>query len=159
MNHRARPENDPDPEAGHEARAGSIEPKSTWRGLMLTREDIGYGPARPYEGGGGVARHATRERRGQGRVAQGPPITADSGPYQQRLQRRERPDHWIQADIEEALFFDTWIDANRITVEVRRGVATLIGTMPSRAEAERALDNARRVPGLRQLRNRLEVEA
>lgn len=157
MNHRDSSTDDAKPEASRDARGGAIEPKSTWKGLMLTREDIGYGPARQYEGGEGYGDRATRERRSTARAATESMTMENAGPYRQRLQRRDRPDHWIQADIEEALFFDTWIDANRITVEVRSGVATLIGTMPSHTEAERALDVARRVPGLRQLRNRLEV--
>lgn len=131
--------------------------KPDWRQRILTREDIGYGPARQYESVGGQGSATIRERRGAGRVEV--ERVASLGPYQKRLQRRKRPDHWIQAEIEENLFLDTWIDADKITVEVSDGVATLMGTMASRDEIDRALNDSRRVPGLARLRNRLEVES
>jgi hypothetical protein len=123
---------------------------------MLTREDIGYGPARQYESSGGPEGATPRERRAPGRPEKSP--TPELGPYQQRLRRKQRPDPWIQADLEEALFLDTWIDADRITIEVKDGVATLIGTLSSRKEVSLALKDARRVAGTQQVRNRLEVE-
>lgn len=131
-------------------------PQSDWKHQMLMREDIGYGPARQYEPADGPGSATVRERRGAGREVGSP--ARDLGPYHQRLQRRQRPDSWIQAELEEVLFLDTWIDADKITVDVKNGVATLVGTMAGRWEIERALQDARRVPGLTQLRNRLEVE-
>jgi hypothetical protein len=122
--------------------------------VILTREDIGYGPARPYEEAGreGMA----RERRESRRAEYGP--EAGLGPYHQRLQRKKRPDPWIKADIEEALFLNTWIDAGRISVEVVDGVATLIGILPNREEIEEAVKDARGIPGVLSLRNLIEVE-
>jgi hypothetical protein len=134
-----------------------IVPGTNWKRLMLTREDIGYGPARQYEAGEGANGGMPRERRGAGRPEE--QAGADLGPYQYRLRRQQRPDSWIQADLEEILFFDTWIDADRITVEVEDGVATLIGTLASRKEVGEALKDARKVPGVLQLRNRLEAES
>ncbi len=126
---------------------------------MLTREDIGYGPARPYEFGYDPAMPWPREkrRRSEPRPPQGPP--PGHGPYHRRLGRRTRPDHWIRADVEEALFVDTWVDADRITVMVEEGIVTLIGTLPSHDEVRRAIRDAAAIPGIRHIRNRLEVEA
>jgi hypothetical protein len=124
---------------------------------MLTREDIGYGPARQYEAGGGAEQGMPRERRSTGRPSE-EMGGGGVGPYHHRLSRKERPDSWIQADLEEILFFNTWIDADRVVVEVKKGVVTLIGTLASRKEVSEALRDARKVEGVRQLRNRLEVE-
>lgn len=148
----------PNHEESRDARESVVAPRASWKEWMLTREDIGYGPAQQYEAGRAGYGSVARERRKGHRAEVDPAGGTDVGPYWQRLLRRERPDRWIQAEIEEALFFDTWIDANRITVEVRDGVATLIGTLHSYREAELALDDARRVPGVRQLRDRLDIE-
>jgi len=126
---------------------------------LLTREDIGYGPARQYELGPAGQGEIPRERRGRQRTREISIPAEGLGPYRHRLRRRERPDRWIQAEIEEALFLDTWIDADRIMVTVEDGVATLLGTLPSRKEMGDALRRARRVPGVRRVRNHLEVEA
>jgi|GEM_PF-2247308 len=147
-----------DIEESPDSRELDVGPHASWKEWMLTREDIGYGPAQQYEGGEHGDGSVTRERRRGARARRAPARDPAVGPYWQRLQRRERPDRWIQAEIEETLFFDTWVDANRITVEVRKGVATLIGTLQSRHEVDLALDDARRVPGVRQLRNHLEIE-
>lgn len=136
-------------------------PKADWKRQMLTREDIGYGPARPYEALGGQGGEQLRERRGVGRSDEGRSearAEAHLGPYQRRLQRRQRPDPWIKAELEEQFFLDTWIDADRITIDVKNGIVTLLGTMPARAEIDRILEDVRRVPGITQFRNRLEVE-
>lgn len=126
--------------------------------MILTREDIGYGPARQYEPGAGPDGGLQRERRGTRRAPE-PPATGELGPYHGRLRRKYRPDRWIQAEVEEELFLDTWVDADRITVDVRDGTVTLIGTLSNRKEVSNALRDARRVPGIRGVRNRLEVES
>ncbi|HEX7119679.1 MAG TPA: BON domain-containing protein [Longimicrobiales bacterium] len=125
---------------------------------LVTREDIGYGPARPYEFGFGPGMREPREKR-TGRRREPPPPQPGQGPYRGRLLRRRRPDHWIRADVEQALFQDTWIDADRILVEVDDGVVTLTGMLPDPAEIPRALRDAKGVPGVRDLKNRLEVES
>jgi len=127
---------------------------------ILSREDIGYGPGRPYEFDYGPAMPAPRERRagGAGRRATEPPV-GEQGPYRGRLRRRRRPDHWIRADVERALFYDTWVDSDRILVDVDRGVVTLTGTLAEPAEIRRAIRDASRVPGVESVRNHLETEA
>lgn len=143
------------------ARRGEGPEKRRPEPAVLSREDIGYGPARPYEFDFGREMPAPREKRAGGgaqRRKAEPPV-AGQGPYRGRLMRRRRPDLWIRADVERALFHDTWVDADRVLVEVEDGVVTLTGTLPDRAEIRRALDDASSVPGVRGVRNHLETEA
>lgn len=79
------------------------------------------------------------------------------GPYYDRLQRRRRDDDEIRADVEESLFYDTWVDADRITVEVEDGVVTLSGTLPSFDEVRYATDDAWDVDGVLGVRSELRV--
>lgn len=134
-----------------------------WEEAVLTREDVGYGPARPYEYSGPAMGPRPRERRGRrgrrGRAPQpGVARPRGLGPYFERLRRRRRPDPWILAEVEESLFLDTWIDADRITTDVSQGTVTLIGTLPNAWEIERAVAVARSVPGVLGVRNLLEIE-
>jgi hypothetical protein len=130
-----------------------------WKRTILTREDIGYGPAAPYEHGYGAEGTPPRERRrGGARPAPGEVRRVGKGPYHQRLLRRRRPDRWIQADVEEALFLDTWIDADRIAVEVHEGVVTLTGTLSDPWEIDEALKDAVAIPGVERVRSQLEGE-
>lgn len=145
---------------GHTRRGDGREPRRP-EPAVLSREDIGYGPARPYEFDFGPEMPPPRERRAGGGVARrksGPPA-AGQGPYRGRLMRRRRPDLWIRADVERALFHDTWVDSDRILVEVEDGVVTLTGTLPDRTEIRRAIDDASNVSGVRRVRNHLETEA
>lgn len=127
------------------------------RAAILTREDIGYGPARPYEYSLPGMEQPREQRRGEARHRPDEPAPPGLGPYHQRLRRRSRPDHWIRADVEEALFLDTWVDADRITVEVDRGDVTLIGTLADREEIRSAVRTTKAVPGVERVRNLLEV--
>lgn len=133
--------------------------KRRWDEEILTREDIGYGPGRPYEEFG-PRLSLPRERRRPPRRERRPALpAAGQGPYAGRLLRRRRPDRWIQAEVEEAIFFDTWVDADRITIDVADGVVTLTGTLADEREAHEAVEDAYQVVGVRGVRNRLEVEA
>lgn len=125
---------------------------------MLTREDIGYGPARPYEFGFGPEMPPPREKRRASRHRREEAAPPGAGPYHERLRRRFRPDPWIRAEVEETLFLDTWIDADRITVMVEGGVVSLIGMLQDGREVHRAVRDAASVPGVRDVQNRLEVE-
>jgi osmotically-inducible protein OsmY len=79
------------------------------------------------------------------------------GPYHERLHKRRRPDDELKADVEEALFYDTWVDAEAITVEVSDGVVTLTGELPDYAEIRYATDDAWDVDGVRGVRTQLRV--
>ncbi|MBX6365898.1 MAG: BON domain-containing protein, partial [Gemmatimonadetes bacterium] len=79
------------------------------------------------------------------------------GPYFDRLQRRRRPDRELRQAVEDALFYDTWVDADAIQVEVHDGVVTLSGTLPSYEEVRFAVDDAWDVEGVRGVRSQLEV--
>jgi hypothetical protein len=81
------------------------------------------------------------------------------GPYHDRLQRRRRPDDELRQDVEDALFYDTWVDADRIEVQVEDGVVTLRGTLPSYEEVRFATDDVWDVDGVRGVRSELRVEA
>lgn len=80
------------------------------------------------------------------------------GPYHERLLRRRRSDEEIRADVEETLFYDTWVDADRIQVEVEDGVVTLKGTLPNFDEVRYATEDAWDVDGVRGVRTLLEVD-
>jgi hypothetical protein len=70
------------------------------------------------------------------------------GPYHERLRRLRKPDEELKGDVEQALFFDTWVDADAITVEVVDGVVTLTGELPSYDEVRFATDDACDVTGV-----------
>lgn len=79
------------------------------------------------------------------------------GPYHTRLRRRRRPDEDLRSNVEEALFYDTWVDADAITVEVSDGVVTLRGELPSYEEIRFATDDAWDVEGVLGVRTELRV--
>lgn len=81
------------------------------------------------------------------------------GPYYRRLEQRRRPDDELRADVEESLFYDTWVDAEAITVDVRDGVVTLRGELPDHDEVRYATDDAWDVDGVRGVRSELRVNA
>lgn len=80
------------------------------------------------------------------------------GPYYERLTRRSRPDDELKHDVEEALFYDTWVNADAIIVEVVRGVVTLRGTLPDYDEVRFAADDAWDVEGVHGVRCELQVD-
>ena len=80
------------------------------------------------------------------------------GPYHQRLRKRTRPDAEIRHDVEEALFYDTWVDAEAIEVDVRDAVVTLRGALPDYDEVRFATDDAWDVDGVRGVRCELTVD-
>ncbi|HEX6748561.1 MAG TPA: BON domain-containing protein [Longimicrobium sp.] len=81
------------------------------------------------------------------------------GPYYRRLEQRRRPDDELRHDVEEALFYDTWVDAEAISVEVRDGVVTLRGELPDHDEVRYATDDAWDVEGVRGVRSELRVSS
>lgn len=79
------------------------------------------------------------------------------GPYHERLRQRRRSDAELREEVEEALFFDTWVDAEAIKVEVKEGVVTLSGALPSYEEIRYATDDAWDVDGVLGVRSDLKV--
>jgi hypothetical protein len=79
------------------------------------------------------------------------------GPYHQRLHTRRRPDAELKEEVQEALFYDTWVDAEAITVEVSDGIVTLTGELPDYEEVRYATDDAWDVDGVRGVRTQLTV--
>jgi len=63
----------------------------------------------------------------------------------------------IRRDVETALFYDGVVSSLGIQVEVRDGVVTLRGTVDSEHAREHAEEDARAVPGVRQVINLLTV--
>lgn len=81
------------------------------------------------------------------------------GPYHERLRKRRRPDDELREEVEEALFYDTWVDAEAITVKVEDGVVTLSGELPSYEEIRYATDDAWDVDGVVGVRSELSVRS
>ena len=79
------------------------------------------------------------------------------GPYHERLRKRRRSDEELREEVEGALFYDTWVDAEAITVEVKDGVVTLRGQLPSYEEIRFATDDAWDVDGVAGVRSELSV--
>jgi hypothetical protein len=79
------------------------------------------------------------------------------GPYHERLRTRRREDGELREEVEEALFYDTWVDAEAIRVEVKEGIVTLSGELPSYDEIRYATDDAWDVDGVRGVRSELKV--
>jgi hypothetical protein len=79
------------------------------------------------------------------------------GPYHERLRRRRRDDTELQDEVREALFYDTWVDAEAIEVSVEEGVVTLSGELPSYEEIRYATDDAWDVDGVVGVRSELRL--
>jgi hypothetical protein len=111
-------------------------------------------------GGQGAVRHSrsfyVTQAQIQGRIYG--PQRYGRGPYAQRLDAIRRNDGELKTEVEEALFYDTWVDAQRIAVDVEDGVVTLRGTLPSYEEIRYATDDAWQVAGVRGVKSELIVE-
>jgi BON domain len=120
----------------------------------------GYGgDFRPHPGMGGGDRFA-RGDFGEGEWESGPvygPARYGLGPYHQRLRNRRRPDDEVRKEVEDALFYDTWVDAEAITIEVQDGIVTLRGELPDYNEVRYATDDAWDVEGVRGVHCHLTV--
>jgi hypothetical protein len=112
----------------------------------------GHGRAdRDFGGGGGGG---TGGSYGEGLYG---PSRYGLGPYHERLRKRRRSDAELREQVEEALFYDTWVDAEAVTVEVKDGVVTLSGELPSYEEVRYATDDAWDVDGVVGVRSDLTV--
>lgn len=85
------------------------------------------------------------------------PNRVGQGPYGERLRALRRDDADVRRDVQEALFYDTWVDAQRISVEVEDGRVTLRGELASDQEVRYACDDAWSVAGVREVVNELTV--
>lgn len=126
------------------------------------RASPGYdGDFRPPHGRGGG--EADPRPRGEGAPWTEDPLNGPAryglGPYHRRLAQRRRPDDELKHDVEEALFYDTWVDAEAIAVEVRDGVVSLRGELPDHDEVRYATDDAWDVEGVRGVRSELRVNS
>ncbi len=131
-----------------------------------------HGDFRPHPGWGG-GQHAGIDRarseddlglpgepggmEEEGTTAVYGPARYGLGPYHARLHSRRRPDDELREEVQEALFYDTWVDADAITVEVSDGVVTLRGELPDYDEIRYATDDAWDVEGVRGVRCELSV--
>lgn len=79
------------------------------------------------------------------------------GPYGERLRALRRDDADVRRDVEDALFYDTWVDAQRISVSVGDGRVVLRGELASDQEVRYACDDAWAVAGVREVVNELNV--
>jgi len=79
------------------------------------------------------------------------PERSARGPYDGRLRALRRADPDVHRDVQDALFFDTWVDAERISVEVEDGRVILRGELPTEQEIRFACDDAWSVAGVREV--------
>lgn len=131
------------------------------RSGLNPRDEFEFGWGEGYVGGRGYGGTNYDYEHGYSTAPAGPalygPARYGYGPYHERLRRQNRADDEIREDVEEAFFYDTWIDAERITVQVDDGVVTLRGTLPNYDEVRYATDDAWDVDGVRGVRSELQV--
>ena len=80
------------------------------------------------------------------------------GPYGDRLRALRREDDDVRRDVQDALFYDTWVDAERVSVEVSDGRVTLRGELASDQEVRFACDDAWSVAGVREVVSHMTAE-
>lgn len=126
-------------------------------GGFAPRYDAGYRRGGQWDdaaaGGMGMAEH--EEFWDPGTVYG--PARYGLGPYHDRLRRQRRSDDELKEEVEEALFYDTWVDADSIKVEVKDGIVTLTGELPDFDEVRYATDDAWDVDGVRGVRSELTI--
>jgi osmotically-inducible protein OsmY len=79
----------------------------------------------------------------------------DYGPYYGRT--NNRADEEIRDSIKNNMFWDSWVDSNKVNVGVDHGVVTLTGTVDSWREKRAAGDDAWDTPGVVDVDNDLKV--
>lgn len=122
----------------------------------------GWNQADSHRGGRGRGYDAGMFSEGEGASQAGGiygPARYGLGPYHQRLRQRTRPDEELQEEVEEALFYDTWVDAEAISVAVKDGIVTLSGELPDYEEIRYAVDDVWDVDGVRGVRSELTVRS
>jgi osmotically-inducible protein OsmY len=76
------------------------------------------------------------------------------GPYYGRTPRN---DEEIRSDIRDRLIWDSWVDADRVMVDVSRGVVTLRGEVDTVIEKRAAGDDAWDTPGVVDVLNEIRI--
>lgn len=161
------------------------DPHDTWRHREQYEGRERWGPRRtawrqspnvPYSGEGMPSGWGTEQTRyggiggysplgdwdyrdlgGSGRGYSGP--EPDEGPY-----RGVAPKGWVRSnaslheDLAERMADDPWLDARNIEIEVDAGEVTLRGTVDSREQKRIADHIAHRIPGVRDVHNRLTLK-
>lgn len=69
-----------------------------------------------------------------------------------------RTDTSIKRDVEGLLFYDSVVNSLNVRVDVSGGVVTLAGTVASSTEKKAAEDDAWAVPGVKDVRNQLQIK-
>lgn len=80
------------------------------------------------------------------------------GPYGPYPGEVKIDDNVIKSNVETALFYDSWVDSQRVNVDVKDGTVTLTGTVNSSFEKRAAGDDAWEVPGVRDVQNNLQIK-
>ena len=70
-----------------------------------------------------------------------------------------KTDEDIQRDIEDSLYWDTWVDSSKVQVEVQSGVVTLSGTVTNIVEKRAAGDDAWDTPGVIDVKNNICIQS
>ncbi len=68
-----------------------------------------------------------------------------------------RSDEEIKQDIESALFYDDLVSSYSIQVDVSQGVVKLSGAVTDDMERDRAAEDARKVPGVKEVINNIQL--
>ena len=155
-------------EGGYDAREAREAYTEGGFGPRWRQQRGGPGPESPYDadfrphpGWGGHVEGGRGYEPGDGPWGDGTvygPARYGLGPYYRRLQQRRRPDDELKQEVQEALFYDTWVDAEAITVDVSDGVVTLRGDLPDHEEVRYAVDDAWDVEGVRGVRCELRID-
>lgn len=149
---------------------GSVAPvRGPAFGRGYGRADQGYGGFDPgyggfnrgydamLQGGGYGVQYGHGDGQEQSRAGIYGPERYGLGPYHQRLRTRRRPDAELQEEVREALFYDSWVDAEAVQVAVEDGIVTLQGELPDYDEIRYATDDVWDVDGVLGVRSELRV--
>jgi hypothetical protein len=118
-------------------------------------QDYGRGDAGWERGGGGRADY---DRGGYGRSERAGHTPSGRWPERQSAGRRDHmSDDEVRVEVQESLFQDSWIEPDRIEVEVEDGIVTLKGEVRDFMEARYAWDDVWETPGVRGVINQLTV--
>lgn len=85
-------------------------------------------------------------------------IAGCAGDHMSRSTEEVVDDRLLANKVKVALYSDTQVSGRQITVEVSQGVIQLRGVVNSTAEAQRAVQIAQQVKGVKEVRNHLTVK-